>query len=141
MGSIHSFAGNPREMKEPLDSAWGIMGYSCFEALKVYLYEYLSKKIPGMLSLLNVLCRTAYRTDCINLLLTSPSRLYMIVVSHYRGDIVSADYAFTIIFLSPLAGYLKRPEVIQHLLDLVKTGRDSEFAELIKKLLKNSLST
>jgi hypothetical protein len=51
--------------------------------------EYVSRRSPGVLSFLNLYCTTAYGTDCVSLLLTSPSRLYYLVLKHFRGDVYS----------------------------------------------------
>ncbi|MEM4487749.1 MAG: hypothetical protein QXK88_02970 [Desulfurococcaceae archaeon] len=125
--------------EELFDETWRYMSIDGFEPLKTYLHEYLSKKIPGMLNFLNMLCNVMHRSDCISLLLVSPSKLYLTILSHYRGDMLSADYAFTLVFLSPISAYFKKPELVQQLLEFVKTGRDSDFADLIKKSLKDSL--
>jgi hypothetical protein len=108
--------------------------------LKKRLLEYLSSKSPGVLDLFNIYCHLLYKTDCITLLLTEPSKLYHIVLTHYRGDVSSADYAFTLVFLGPLALLLGRSEIARELLDLVKTGRDREFLELLLAYIKSSAS-
>jgi hypothetical protein len=104
--------------------------------LKARLSEFLSRRSPGILEFFNIYCVTIYRSDCISLLLTSPSKLYHIVLRHYRGDAASADLAFTIAFLSPLVQLLREPEIADTLLDLAKTSRDEEFLELVNKLNK-----
>ncbi|MEM0368605.1 MAG: hypothetical protein QXN57_04090 [Desulfurococcaceae archaeon] len=101
------------------------------ESLINRVQEYLSKKIPGMLSFLNTLCIMNYGVDCITLLFTSPSRLYILLLNHYKGDVLSTDYAFTLAFLNPLISRSRNPELVLKLMELVKTGRDKEFIELI----------
>jgi len=99
--------------------------------LKRSVQVYLLKNMPGMLSFLNTLCVMNHGLDCVTLLLTSPSKLYITLLNHHRGDMLSADYAFTLAFLNPIISYLKKPELAQRLLELVKTSRDAEFLELI----------
>lgn len=109
--------------------------------LKDYLRSYLLKRIPGHLSLLNILCISRYNIDCISLVLTSPSRLYSIILAHYKGDINSADYAFLLVFINPLVEFLKKSNLGEELLYLAKTGKDKEFLELITKNLSCIEST
>jgi len=104
--------------------------------LKRRLVEYLTRKAPGVLDLFNIYCILTYKVDCITLLFTSPSKLYYIVLTHYRGDFMSADYAFTIAFLGPLAILLNRTNITQELLELARTSRDKEFLELLIKCLR-----
>lgn len=101
--------------------------------LKRSVQEYLMMKMPGMLSFLNTLCVMNHGLDCVTLLLTSPSKLYVTLLNHYRGDMLSADYAFTLVFINPIISHLKKPELTQSLLELVKTSRDAEFLELITR--------
>ena len=103
-------------------------------ALKKQLVEYLSRRSPGILEFFNVYCTLMYKTDCLTLLFTSPSKLYHIVLMHYKSDAVSADYAFTLIFLSPLALLLGREEIAEELLCLTKAGRDKDFAHMLTTL-------
>lgn len=76
-----------------------------------------------------------YRTDCISLIPTSPSKVYLIMLAQYKGDILSADYAFIILFINPIVELLRKPDLVEELLHLAKTGRDKEFLELIEKHL------
>ena len=99
--------------------------------LRKIVQDHLLKKIPGMLSFLNTLCIINNGVDCITLLFTSPSKLYISLLNHYRGDMLSTDYAFTLAFLNPLLQYLKHYELASQLLELAKTGRDKEFIDLI----------
>jgi len=107
-------------------------------ALKKRLVEYLTTRSPGVVELFNIYCNLMYKTDCVTLLLTEPSKLYNIILRHYRGDVASADYAFTLVFLGPLTLILERPNITQELLDLVKTGRDREFLEVLTTYIKSS---
>jgi hypothetical protein len=96
--------------------------------------EYVSRRFPGVLSFLNLYCTTSYGTDCTSLLLTSPSRLYHLVLKHFRGDVYSADYAFKLLLLNPLATLLGAGEDLpSQLLELAKLGRDGEFLELVSR--------
>lgn len=115
------------------DDCLGVEMNGSIDSLKNSVQEYLLKKIPGMLSFLNTLCIMNYGVDCITLLFTSPSRLYILLLNHYKGDILSTDYAFTLAFLNPLISCLKNPELVSKLMELVKTGRDKEFVELISE--------
>ena len=103
-------------------------------ALKKQLAEYLSRRSPGILEFFNIYCTQIYKTDCLTLLFTSPSKLYHIVLMHYRGDAISADYVFILIFLNPLAFLLKREEITGELLCLAKTRRDKDFAHVLATL-------
>jgi hypothetical protein len=96
--------------------------------------EYVSRRSPGVLSFLNLYCTTSYGTDCVSLLFTSPSRLYHLVLKHFRGDVYSADYAFKLLLLNPLVTLLGAGEDIpSQLLELAKLGRDREFLELVSR--------
>jgi hypothetical protein len=96
--------------------------------------EYVSRRSPGVLSFLNLYCTAAYGTDRASLLLTSPSRLYYLVLRHFRGDAYSADYAFKLLLLNPLATLLGAGEDLpSQLLELAKSGRDGEFLELVSR--------
>lgn len=53
------------------------------------------------------------------------------MLRHYRGDVISVDYAFTLLFLGPLALLLGRDEIARELLGLVKAGKDRGFLELL----------
>lgn len=103
------------------------------DKLKEYIRNYLLKRIPGHLSLLNILCVSRYNVDCVSLIISSPSRLYSLILAHYRGDIISADYAFLLVFINPIVEFLKRPDLAEELLYLAKTGKDKEFIELIDR--------
>ncbi|MEM0470432.1 MAG: hypothetical protein QXN82_02620 [Desulfurococcaceae archaeon] len=116
------------------------MNVGDLSTLKSHLQEFLVKKVPGMLSFLNMLCTLIHRVDCITLFLTSPSKLYLVILTHYRGDTVTADYTFTLMFLNPLVAYLKAPELAQQLLEYVKTGKDNEFIEIVMKVLVKGVS-
>lgn len=117
------------------------MSGEVFSSLKSYLREYLVKNVPGAIYFFNILCTLTYRADCISLLLESPSKLYSIVLSHYRGDVVAADYAFTLLFVNPIVNYLKKPDIARQLLDYAKTGRDSDFVEVVKKFIVKGISS
>lgn len=104
--------------------------------LKRSLYGFLRQRVPGLLELLNIYCMTSYSSDCLSLLFKSPSRVYQVFLMHYRGDMVSADYAFTLVFAGGIAQLLGRYELASQLLELAKTGRDSEFIQLVLKCLK-----
>ena len=108
--------------------------------LKKRISEYLATRSPGVLNFFNMYCHILYKSDCITLLLTEPSKLYHIVLTHYRGDVATADYTFKLVFLGPIALITGRPEITRELLDYVKTGRDREFTELLLKYIGNSAS-
>lgn len=104
-------------------------------------YEYVSRRAPGSLSLLNLYCTPTYGVDRVSLLFTSPSRLYYLLLKHLRGDERSADYAFKLLFLSPLASLLgAEGRFAIELLELAKAGRDREFLELVAKYAKGPSS-
>lgn len=102
-----------------------------FEELKRKLYEQLSKRIPGMASYLNIICRMTYRVDCISLLFTSPTKLFHVVLNYHGGDFHTACYVFKIVFLNPLAEILGKPELSDRLLELVKFGKDEDFLKTL----------
>jgi hypothetical protein len=104
--------------------------------LRERLREYLYRTIPGNLELYNLYCTLQYGVDCLSLFLTRPSRLYHIVLRHQRGDIDSADLAFSIAFLSPLLLILGDPGLSRELLNLVKSGRDEEFLKVIVECIR-----
>jgi len=100
--------------------------------LRNQLREHLSRRSPGELEFFNIYCTLLHKTDCITLLLTEPSKLYYIVLMHYKGNVDSADHVFTILFLSPLTLILGREGVVSELLDFVKTCRDRDFLQLLR---------
>lgn len=102
--------------------------------MKKQLAEYLPRRSSGILEFFNVYCTQIYKTDCLTLLLTSLSKLYHIVLMHYKNDVVSADYVFTLVFLSPLALLLGKEEITEELLCLAKTGKDKDFAQMLTTL-------
>ncbi|MDK6028696.1 hypothetical protein QPL79_04915 [Ignisphaera sp. 4213-co] len=101
--------------------------------LKSYMHNHILKRVPGMLNLLNILSISLTGMDCITLFLTSPSKLYQLILTHFKGDITTTDYTFKILFLNPIAEYLRNSNIVNELLHLAKIGRDREFFELIKK--------
>jgi hypothetical protein len=105
------------------------------EELKEHVYSQVTRTIPGFLSFLGVLCRVRYGVDPVSLLFSSPSNLYAVLLMHYCGDVNTADYAFTIAFVNPIVNYLKKPELTMLLLELVKTGRNKEFLDLLAEHL------
>jgi len=109
--------------------------------LRKRLAEYLSRRALGILEFFNIYCMSMYRVDCISLFFTTPSKLYYILLTHFRGDTTSTDYAFTLLFLSPLTLLLglKETEVVKELLDLVKIGRDKEFLELLARYARGDV--
>ena len=116
------------------------MGENGLLHLKSYVQDYLSKRMPGMLSFLNMLCFINHGSDCVSLLFKSPSKLYLLLLNQYRFDTATADYAFTLMFINPIVGYLRKPELAQHLLELVKSGRDADFTRLLKTHLTGGTS-
>jgi len=109
--------------------------------LRKQLTEYLSRSSPGLLEFFNIYCTLIYETDCLTLLFTTPSKLYHIFTTHFKGDIVSADHAFTILFLKPLAHILGREDIVRELLDYAKTSRDKEFTRLLLDYRDSSIKS
>ncbi|MEM1695692.1 MAG: hypothetical protein QXS14_03175 [Desulfurococcaceae archaeon] len=114
---------------------------SWYYQLEKYLRDYLSSRMPGILSFLNTLCYHTSKRDCVELLFTSPSKLYQTLLHYHRGDYVLADYTFTLAFLNPIALHLHRPELVHELISMAKLGRDKDFIETIKKYLINGVSS
>ena len=104
--------------------------------VKEFVHGWISKRIPGLISFLNILCSLNFGSDCKDLLFTSPSSLYTLMIQYYRGDSRSADYTFQMAFLNPIAMYFNKPDLAGKLMELVKTGNDREFNELIRKNLE-----
>lgn len=108
--------------------------------LKEHLRLYFSKHMPGVLSFLNTLCRLVYKAECLDLLFTSPSKIYLAVLNYYGGDVHATDYVFTLVVINPIVSYIKKPELVNELLSLVKMGRDRDFVEILKKYLVSGVS-
>lgn len=106
----------------------GLLGV---EELKRKLYEQQSRRVPGMASYLNIICRITYGVDCVSLLFTSPSKLFHAILSYHGGDFHTACYVLKIVFLNPLAEALGKPELSDRMLELVKLGKDEDFRKLI----------
>jgi hypothetical protein len=107
-----------------------------FEELERRLRDILAKRAPGYVELFNIYCMIHYHLDCLVLLFKEPSKLYHIILTHYRGDVVTSDYVFTLIFLGPLAQLLGDYSVVKSLLELAKMGKDREFLEVIERRIK-----
>ena len=97
---------------------------STLEELRYKIHSYISSRVPGMLNLLNILSISLTGMDCITLFLTSPSKLYQLILTHFKGDITTTDYTFKILFLNPIAELLKKPEIVDELSHMAKTGND-----------------
>lgn len=106
-----------------------------FEQLKEVIRQHLRSKVPGMYQLLDFLSNLHYRINCIDLLFSSPSKLYLLVLQYYKGDSATGDIVFQMLFLNPIASYIRRPDLIRMLMDHVKLGRDTEFIEIVKSSL------
>ena len=111
-----------------------VQGESRFSGLKEYVRGYVSRAVPGMLTLLDVVSRLATSVDAISLLFSSPSKLYQVTLFHYR-DMCTADIVFKLLFVNPIASYLGNHSLAEELLHLAKVGRDREFLEVIEKRL------
>lgn len=110
-------------------------GLQNLESLILHLRDYISKNVPGMAQLLNMLCTSKYRVSCLDLFRSSPSRLYYLILEYYRSDYPTADYVFTLLFLNPIARLTGSFELLRALLDYAKTGRDRDFVELLLKYI------
>ncbi|MEM5833637.1 MAG: hypothetical protein QXF04_03795 [Candidatus Aenigmatarchaeota archaeon] len=121
----------------PIGASW----MSWYYQLEKYLRDYLSSRMPGILSFLNILCYHTSKRDCIELLFTSPSKLYHTLLYYHQGDYVLADHTFILAFLNPLALHLRRPELVHELVSMAKLGRDKDFIETIKKHILEGVSS
>lgn len=109
-----------------------------FEELERRLRDILAKRAPGYVELFNIYCMIHYHLDCLVLLFKEPSKLYYIILTHYKGDVVTSDYVFTLIFLGPLAQLLGDYSVVRTLLELAKMGKDREFLEVVERHIKRN---
>lgn len=104
---------------------------NAIEQLKNFVHQYINSKAPGMYQLLDLLAKTRYHVGCLDLLFSSPSRLYMLILGYYHGDTKVADIVFQILFINPIALYLRRQNIISILMEFVKLGKDKEFLDLL----------
>lgn len=106
------------------------------EDLKRFIVKWVHSRIPGLLPTLNIYSRMKAGRDFIDLLLEQPSRAYAVLLDRYK-DPASAEFALVTLFLKPIAVYFERLGMEYQLLELAKSGRDSEFIQLIKSLLSS----
>uniref|UniRef100_A0A7C2ZPZ2 DUF3227 domain-containing protein n=1 Tax=Ignisphaera aggregans TaxID=334771 RepID=A0A7C2ZPZ2_9CREN len=106
-----------------------------FEELKEAVRVHLKSKVPGMYQLLEFLASLNYGKSCLDLLFTSPSKVYLLVLQHYQGNATTADLIFRMLFINPITSHLRRPELEHRLLELAKLGNDTAFLELIRKAM------
>lgn len=106
-----------------------------FEQLKEVVKQHLRTRIPGMYQLLDFLSNLNYRMGCLDLLFSSPSKLYLLIFQYYKGDTSTSDIVFQMLFVNPIVSYIKRPELARTLMEYAKLGRDEEFVETVKRYL------
>lgn len=107
------------------------------QQLKDFIYRYINSRVPGMYQLVDLLTKMHYHASCIDLLFSSPSKLYLVILSHYRGDVNATDMIFQILFLNPIAMYFRRLNMVHTLLEYAKLGKDKEFLDLIKEYINS----
>ncbi|MEM4570315.1 MAG: hypothetical protein QXE66_03300 [Desulfurococcaceae archaeon] len=106
--------------------------------LKTALIREQEKVAPGAIHIYDLVCVRNSGSRCADLLLTRPTEVLASLVSLYGGDKESAVIAFKLVFLKPLEKVLGAEDLSDHLLELVKTGRDREFIEAIAKAPSSS---
>jgi len=99
--------------------------------VKKHISEYISRRFPGYIIMLNELVNSRYGMNAIDALLEIPSRLYAVILEYYEGDEESAKLALRYTFLRPLAAYLGNPLLEDVLLDLIAKGLNEEFKKTI----------
>ncbi|MEM1533295.1 MAG: hypothetical protein QW369_04500 [Desulfurococcaceae archaeon] len=100
----------------------------CVESIVLYL----KSRVPGVLNTLDLAAQLAYSKGVMDLFLESPSKVYSLMLSYMNS--ASADLAFKLLFLNPLANCLKKQCVkvdSNALLRLVKLGNDVGFKKLV----------
>lgn len=99
--------------------------------VKKHISEYISRRFPGYIIMLNELVNSRYGMNAVDTLLETPSRLYAVILEYYEGDEESAKLALRYTFLRPLAAYLGNPLLEDVLLDIIAKGLDEEFKKTI----------
>ena len=105
--------------------------------LKAYIKRYVDSCVPGYLSSLDKFALQESGKPFLDLLFTSPSKAYKILLTYYKNT-YTADFAMTTLFLKPIAVKLKELGLEDKLLQLIKEGRDSEFLNILTKKLRTS---
>jgi len=89
-----------------------------------------AKVMPGFLEMLNLYCTARYGKDVYTLLISSPCTLYKALVDLYKSE--RSAHAILKMMLKALA---HREEDVEVLLEYMRMCRDSEFLELLRKIL------
>lgn len=108
------------------------------DLLKRKIEIYQNEKVPGIMSLYNMICFREQGLDCNTLLLTLPSKLIDIVKKIQRGDEESSKIVFKLLFLTPIEEFLGYSDLSDRLWELVKQGKDEEFVSIIKQLVEKN---
>jgi len=100
--------------------------------LRLKLLTYIRSRAPGVLELLDVLCFKLYGSRALDLLFSSPSKLYSALLTYYGGS-SGADYAALLLFLNPVAKYCGAYGLAKELLEAMKAMDNQAFLNLIGK--------
>jgi hypothetical protein len=103
--------------------------------VKQFIKRYIRSMIPGYLEILNIYSMRIYGKDVIDLFFESPSKVYDILLQHYK-DSFTADFAISRLFLRPIS--LKANNILleESLLELIKNRKDDEILKVISSALK-----
>jgi len=103
--------------------------------VKQFMKRYIRSMIPGYLEILNIYSMRIYGKDIIDLFFESPSKVYDILLQHYK-DSFTADFAISRLFLRPIS--LKANNILleESLLELIKNRKDDEVLKVIGSALK-----
>lgn len=116
------------------------MGYippAVLNELKQRIRRYIRAVIPGYLEILNIYSMRIYGKDVLDLFFESPSKVYDILMQHYR-DSFTVDFAIVRLFLRPISLTSNNILLEDRLLELIKRRRDDEVLKNIVDELTSS---
>ncbi len=112
------------------------MGMDAKEAVLKILRNTFSKLIPGYLEVLNVISRSRYGVDAVDLLLSSPCKLYKLLKEHYGSDMV-ADFMMKMLLQSLISASAQ--SAVEEVLNYVKECNDDSVRRAIYEALQYRL--
>lgn len=106
--------------------------------LKDVVRRHVLRVAPGLLGLIGLLTTKRYGMGVVDLLFTSPTKLYVLLIEYYKGDVNTASFTFKFFFLGPIATQLGDPLAANDLLEYVERGDDEGFLNYIREALRAS---
>lgn len=98
--------------------------------LIAFIKEHVSTKAPGLLEMLDTITKARTGKSALELLFTSPTKLYQILAEHYMSS-EAALFALANLFIRPLVLKIGKLELEDMLLKAAIED-DNRFKELLK---------